>query len=42
MITLTGLDYPSFHYLSVKFQQLYNAYTPYSQSGQITLKRHNV
>ncbi len=33
MITLTGLDYPSFNYLSVKFEDLYNEYTPYSHSG---------
>jgi hypothetical protein len=39
MITLTGLDYPSFNYLSAKFEDLYNEYTPYSHSGRIILKR---
>ncbi len=41
MITLTGLDYPSFHFLSVDFEVLYNRYTPYSQNGKIVLKRQN-
>ena len=39
MITLTGLDYPSFNFLSVKFEELYSEYTPYSSSGRIILKR---
>jgi hypothetical protein len=41
MITLTGLDYQSFNYLSVKFEKLHSEYTPYSHSGRITLKRQN-
>ena len=39
MITLTNLDYPSFNYLAVKFEELYNLYTPYSMNGRIKLKR---
>ncbi len=41
MITLTGLDYLSFHLLSVDFAVFYNRYTPYSQNGKIVLKCQN-
>jgi hypothetical protein len=37
MITLTGLDYPSFHFLAAEFEILYNRYTPYSRNGKIVL-----
>ncbi len=39
MITLTNLNYPSFNYLAVKFEELFNLYTPYSINGRIKLKR---
>jgi len=39
MICFTGLNYASFNYLSVMFEELYNKYTPYSRSGKIILKR---
>jgi hypothetical protein len=35
MITFTGFDYPSFDFLSVEFEVLYNMYTPYSKNGKI-------
>jgi len=38
MITI-GLDYPSFNFLSVYFEELYNMYTPYSSNGKIVLKQ---
>jgi len=38
MIILTGLDYATFHYLAVKFEVLYNKYTPYSGNGRIKIK----
>jgi len=41
MVTFTGLNYAAFHFLSLKFEPLYNAYTPYSTSGKIVLKRVN-
>lgn len=41
MIILTGLDYATFHYLAVKFEVLYNKYTPYSGHGRIKLKPIN-
>lgn len=37
MITLTGLDYKTFHYLLPSFATLYEAYTPYSADGGIRL-----
>ena len=39
MITFTGLDYPTFNFLAVEFEVLYNMYTPYSRNGKIILKR---
>ncbi len=41
MITLIGLDYPLFRFLSVDFEVLYNKYTPYSRNGKIILKQRN-
>ena len=38
MIAVTGLNYAAFNFLAVRFEQLYNAYTPYSRDGRITLK----
>ena len=38
MIILTGLDYATFNYLAVKFEVLYNKYTPYSGHGRIKIK----
>ena len=39
MITFTGLDYGSFHFLAIRFEELYNKYTPYSRDGRILIKR---
>jgi hypothetical protein len=41
MITLASLDYPSFHFLAVEFEILYNRYTPYSRNGKIMLKHQH-
>ncbi len=38
MITFTGLDYPTFNFLAVEFEVLYNMYTPYSRNGKIIMK----
>jgi len=38
MITFTGLDYGSFHFLAIRFEELYNKYTPYSRDGRILIK----
>jgi hypothetical protein len=42
LITFTGLDFSSFKYLLNKFTPLYNQYSPYSQSGKITVIRDRV
>ena len=39
MITFTGLDYPSFNFLSVGFEVWYKMYTPYSSNGKIVLRQ---
>jgi hypothetical protein len=39
MITQTCLDYPSFHYLCIKLEEVYSMYTPYSSNGKLKLKR---
>jgi hypothetical protein len=39
LITFTGLDYPSYNYLSSKFEVLYQRYTPYSANGKIVVRR---
>jgi hypothetical protein len=39
LIQFTGFNYASFNYLAVRFEQLYNQYTPYSISGKVALKR---
>jgi hypothetical protein len=43
MITFTGLDFPSFNFLSVPFEVLYNTYTPWpdkvSDCGKLLRKR---
>jgi hypothetical protein len=41
LIKLTGLDYPSFHFLSVDFEMLYKRYTANSRNGKIVLKQQN-
>jgi hypothetical protein len=41
-ITFTGLDFSNFQYLLNKFTPLYNRYSPYSQSGKITVIRDRV
>jgi hypothetical protein len=41
-ITFTGLDFSNFQYLLNKLTPLYNRYSPYSQSGKITVIRDRV
>jgi len=41
-ITFTGLDLFNFQYVLDKFTPIYNRYSPYSQSGKITVIRDRV
>jgi len=41
LITFTTLDYPSFNYLALRFEVLYNKYTPWSANGKIKIKPNN-
>lgn len=38
MITFTGLNYASFHFIAIRFEALYNKYTPYSRDGRVRIK----
>lgn len=41
MITLTGLDYCTFHWLADKFCPLFETYTPHTTTGEITQRNTN-
>ena len=38
MIAFTNLNYSTFNFIAVRFEPLYNQFTPYSRDGRIVLK----
>lgn len=41
LITMTGMDFETFHYLEPDFKYFYDKYSPYSKDGVIVALQHN-